>query len=226
MRSVTFRLSTGSGYYDRWGLQDAGLPLQSIHDIDLRSDGSVSILFQAGSPPERVREVCERRLADVIDYDVAGTAGRTRLHVHCHPSERLCETIQLHRTYPVLTDYPIEYVEPDEPIVRVVKVGAEEDLHGMIESMREYVNLTVEQVGPYDPGSDRVFGGLTERQKTVLRTALDSGYYAVPREATCEEIAAELNCAPGTVSQHLRRIESTVLSSFVETAPLGESSRA
>lgn len=229
MRSVIYRLSTTSGYYDMWGLQDAGIALQSIHDIDLRSDGSISMLFQTAAPPDRVRSVADTRLADVIDWDVAGGTGTTRLHVHCQPSEQLCEAIALYRTYPVLTDYPIEYVTPGESTVRVVKVGAEADLNGFIDAMREYVDLTVEQVGPYDPGSDRVFGALTERQKTVLGTAIERGYYDVPREASCEELAEELNCSPGTVSQHLRRIESTVLAAFVEapdSRPLGESDSA
>ena len=216
MRSVTYRLSTGSGYYDTWGLQDAGLPLQSIHDIDLLSDGTLTMLFQTAEPPRRVRAVCERRLADVIEYDVVGGSGSTRLHVHCEPSELLCRIIQLLRRYPVLTDYPIEYVNPGEPTVRAVKVGLEPDLNGLIDEMSEYVDLTVEQVGPYEPGADRVFGALTQRQKAVLRTALERGYYEVPRETSCERLATELDCAPGTVSQHLRRIESTVLSAFVE----------
>lgn len=217
MRSVTYRLASDGGYYDMWGLQDAGLPLQSIHDVDLLSDGSITLLFQTASPPDRVREVCERRLTDVIEYDVAGGSGSTQLHVHGEPSEQLCNTISLHRKYPVLTDYPVEYVDPGEPVVRVVKVGMKADLNGMLEEMMEYVDITVEQVGPYDPGSDRVFGALTQRQKTVLRTALDRGYYDVPRGTSCDALATELNCAPGTVSQHLRRIESTVLSAFLET---------
>lgn len=229
MRSVTYRLSSTSGYYDMWGLQDAGIPLQSIHDIDLRSDGSLSMLFQTSAPPDRLRSVAERHLGSVIDWDVAAGAEATRLHVHCEPSAQLCEAIALYRQYPVLTDYPIEYVTPGESTVRVVKVGAEADLNGFIDALSEDVDLTVEQVGPYDPGSDRVFGALTERQKTVLRTAIERGYYDVPREASCEELAAELNCSPGTVSQHLRRIESTVLSAFVDTAAqrvLGESGSA
>lgn len=225
MRSVTYRLSTGSGYYDMWGLQDAGIPLQSIQYIDLRSDGTLSILFQTGAPPARVSDVGRRLLSDALDYDVAGGGATTRLHVHCEPSARLCESIRLHRTYPVLTDFPIEYVTPGEDTVRVVKVGAGAALNGYIEDFREVVDLTVEQIDPYDPGSDRVFGALTERQKTVLRAAIDRGYYDVPRRTTCADLADELDCAPGTVSQHLRRIESTVLSAFVdpaEAASLGE----
>ena len=45
---------------------------------------------------------------------------------------------------------------------------------------------------------------LTERQWEVLRTAHRKGYWERPREATGEEVAAELGISSATFSQHVR----------------------
>ncbi|SFC70355.1 HTH DNA binding domain-containing protein [Halobiforma haloterrestris] len=44
-----------------------------------------------------------------------------------------------------------------------------------------------------------------------IRTAVDMGYYEVPREATAEEVAAELELDSSTVTEHLQRAERNVL---------------
>jgi hypothetical protein len=47
--------------------------------------------------------------------------------------------------------------------------------------------------------------GLAERQRDALITALEPGYFVVPREATTAELADELDASPQAVSQRLRR---------------------
>lgn len=56
---------------------------------------------------------------------------------------------------------------------------------------------------------------LTDRQREVLSVAVENGYYEIPRETTYEEIAAELGVSAGTVSEHLQKVEATVLSTLV-----------
>ena len=62
---------------------------------------------------------------------------------------------------------------------------------------------------------DSVLGALSERQREAADAALSLGYYDVPREATIEEVATELDCATATAAEHLRKAESTVFSSLV-----------
>lgn len=57
---------------------------------------------------------------------------------------------------------------------------------------------------------------LTDRQQEVLLTALDAGYYAVPREATLTEVAQQLDVSKATCSDILHRAESGVLTWFAE----------
>lgn len=52
---------------------------------------------------------------------------------------------------------------------------------------------------------------LSERQREALRAALELGYYDTPREATHADVAAELDCAPNTASEHLQKGEAKLV---------------
>lgn len=54
---------------------------------------------------------------------------------------------------------------------------------------------------------------ITEPQREALMAALDMGYFAVPREVTLEELAAELGISDTAFSQRLRRGLTALLSS-------------
>lgn len=57
-----------------------------------------------------------------------------------------------------------------------------------------------------------LLGSIPERQRVILNTALEMGYYELPRKTTLDEIADEVGVAKTTVSQHLRKAEDA----FVE----------
>lgn len=44
-----------------------------------------------------------------------------------------------------------------------------------------------------------------------IQAALSLGYYEVPRTASHEDVAEELDCAPSTAAEHLRKAEATVI---------------
>lgn len=52
------------------------------------------------------------------------------------------------------------------------------------------------------------FGRLTDRQRTVLQTAFEMGYFAYPRESNADEVAAELGVSPSTFREHLNAAQS------------------
>jgi predicted DNA binding protein len=56
-------------------------------------------------------------------------------------------------------------------------------------------------------------GGLTGNQADALGLALDSGYYAVPKKATTEAVAARVGLPRTTFEERLRKAESKVLAS-------------
>lgn len=75
----------------------------------------------------------------------------------------------------------------------------------------EYAIEYVHEIGR--SAADRI---TTERQREVLSTALDLGYYATPREATLTDVADELDVSKATCSEILHRVEGNVLDWFAD----------
>ncbi len=70
-------------------------------------------------------------------------------------------------------------------------------------------------MGEYEAG-DSPFGRmLTARQEEVLEAAVDLGYYSEPRRASLENVGAAVGVSPGTVGEHLRKVEARVFREMV-----------
>lgn len=72
------------------------------------------------------------------------------------------------------------------------------------------VSPELRKLGSYG-GPKELIDALTDRQEEVIQTAFDMGYYEVPREASTDQVAAELGLDSSTVSEHLQRAERNVL---------------
>lgn len=57
---------------------------------------------------------------------------------------------------------------------------------------------------------------LTDRQRELLSTAIEMGYYDTPRGASMTDLADELGIAKSTCSETLHRAEETVVKQFAE----------
>lgn len=55
---------------------------------------------------------------------------------------------------------------------------------------------------------------LPQKQKLVLETAIQMGYYSRPRQCTQRDIAKALDIKQATVSEHLQSAESKIINSF------------
>lgn len=86
-------------------------------------------------------------------------------------------------------------------------------------TMAEYkaagVSPELEKLGSYH-GQEKPLDTLTDRQQEVLQTAFDLGYFEVPREASTQEVATELDLDGSTVAEHLQRAERNVLRNVLE----------
>lgn len=92
--------------------------------------------------------------------------------------------------------------------------GPDEAIQRALDAVEEPVEVRVESVGGLAATNPAVETRLTDRQREVVESALSLGYYDVPRTASHEDVAADVDCAPSTASEHLRKAESTVLSSL------------
>lgn len=57
---------------------------------------------------------------------------------------------------------------------------------------------------------------LSERQREILLTAVEAGYYDTPRRCSLTELADRLDIAKSTCSETLHRIEETIVKRFVD----------
>lgn len=95
--------------------------------------------------------------------------------------------------------------------VLVSLVGSQEAIRDMIRNYEAAgVSPSLQKLAEYDGGSNTL-DALTDRQLTVIRTAFQLGFYEVPREASTEDVAVELDLDPATVSEHLQRAERNLL---------------
>jgi len=64
-------------------------------------------------------------------------------------------------------------------------------------------------------GEEKTLDALTDRQREVLRTAHDLGYFDVPRAASTEAVAAALDLDDSTVAEHLQRAERNLVETVI-----------
>jgi predicted DNA binding protein len=60
---------------------------------------------------------------------------------------------------------------------------------------------------------------LTEKQRHLVRTAVELGYYDTPRDCTLTELANEVGLAKSTCSETLHRAEEAMVKHFIEDLP-------
>ena len=94
-----------------------------------------------------------------------------------------------------------------------------DELSKAVELLEEFGDVRIErisrdfsrQVLPSAAGWQELLSSFPPRQREVLKTAFESGYYEIPRETTLEEIAAEMDITKTTASNHLRKAERRVI---------------
>lgn len=72
------------------------------------------------------------------------------------------------------------------------------------------VSPALERIGGYDGPTDPL-DELTARQREVIETAWELGYYEVPKAVSAAEIAARHDLDSSTVNEHLQRAERNLL---------------
>jgi hypothetical protein len=150
----------------------------------------------------------------VLAWDLLDVQDDTfHLYIHVPPGQPAGGLIALAQKYALIIDTPLKFT--DQGGLRTTIVGTHEMLRQALSETPDGVKFAVEQAGQYSPDREDILSILTERQHEVFETAIQEGYYEIPREATHEDIANSLGCAPSTVDEHLRKAESRVLSALM-----------
>lgn len=95
--------------------------------------------------------------------------------------------------------------------IRLSLIGSQEAIADAVCAYKE-TGLSPEllRLSRYD-GPTRPLDALTDRQREILETAHEAGYFEVPRGTTSEEIAKELGLEASTVTEHIQRAERNLL---------------
>jgi len=89
--------------------------------------------------------------------------------------------------------------------------GSQDAIAAVVEEYESAgVSPNLERLGDYE-GEAGPLDELTDRQCEVIETAYDLGYFEVPREASTEDVAAELGVDPSTGTAHLQRAERNLI---------------
>jgi predicted DNA binding protein len=192
--------------------REPALRRRAVHSIKLVDDGTIALLGEIEGDLDRYREIMDDS-PEVKRYTVSGDESG---YVYSQFEATAMTRTMLERrdAGDFVFEMPIEYT--DDGGRRVTVIGKEESLLEL-PSLLDVGDAEIELVstGPYAPDSRGVFAGLTDRQREVLETALDHGYYETPREATLDDLADTLDIDAGTVGSHLRTVESKVFEKYV-----------
>ncbi|MFB6300299.1 MAG: helix-turn-helix domain-containing protein [Halobacteriales archaeon] len=100
-------------------------------------------------------------------------------------------------------------------------VGEGKDLTALLEALPDPIDTEIDGIGDYNRRHGTIAGSLTDRQLEAVTTAVELGYFDVPREASLGDVADLLGCADSTASNHLRKATADVMTRLVDRyAPL------
>jgi predicted DNA binding protein len=190
--------------------------------IDAFGDGTGVLLYRLVGE----KEVVVDAIADhesLISYDLLDVDAENTFHLYLHvrPGEPAGTLMALTSQYALIIDTPIEFTDRGGILATIV--GTHDMLREALKAIPDAINVSIQQVGEYSPGTRDVLSMLTERQREVFETAVNMGYYDIPREVNQVDLAEELGCAPSTVDEHLRKAESKMLSALLRTTGAEES---
>jgi len=152
-------------------------------------------------------ETAMREIPEVVGYDMERVDDRScYVYVRDATTDSLQEMFAPLSVGGLVVVPPVEY-KPDGTVELSI-FGPDDELQGAIREIPAPVDVTIETVGGLAETVAAVEARLTDRQREVVETAIEMGYYEIPRTASQAEIAAELGCAPSTVAEHLRKSET------------------
>ena len=214
MRYATIVITPSDGglHPADWALhENPDVKRETIHEITLLNDGTCVTLYEVSGDLARAAELLSNR-PQVIAADVSGE-DEGLAYVHFEANFTVEALLTIVRTFEFVLDTPIECTEQGG--IRVRLVGDDATLQHAIATVPDPLDVTLGATGEYDATLDDVAAGLTARQREILTTAIEAGYYRMPRRTNHEEIAAALDLTASTVSEHLRKIEACVLPKIV-----------
>lgn len=164
------------------------------------------IYWMVGSPDSINREL--ERSEHIIHVDTSPfNNDNFGLHVHTEMTDEYLLNRLLE--YPVILDTPIDFDPGHEATLRIIT--PKDVSKGIRQSFASRSGVDLEKAGFCRPTGEDPLDVLTDRQEEILRSAVQEGYYEIPREINHLELGDQLGISSTTVGEHLRKIESRLI---------------
>lgn len=219
MRHATVTLTWEAGRahpVDERFARDDAVAIEAIQYVSPGPEGRYVQLFELRGDLERAQALLADS-PDALEFDVAGAADRGVAYVQCRTAGLVDDLLAVLYDHEIVVDWPIRTLDGEgDHGLRVEVVGTSRAIQRAAADLPAGVELRLERMGEYDPDAGRLSGLLTDRQRELFELAVREGYYEVPRRTTHRELADALDISPGTVSEHLQRVESKLVGAYVD----------
>jgi predicted DNA binding protein len=186
---------------------------RAIHHVELLDDDTVLLFAEASGDQDRYRQIMAES-PHVHEYLTAGE-DRWMAVSQFEPTDGVRRGLELQRESLLVVDTPIRFTTEDH--LEITYLGTDETFGELSDYAEELdsVEFEILEMGDFET-DDSSFGRLiTARQEEVLQAAVDLGYYSEPRQASLEDVGGAVGISPGTVGEHLRKVEARVFSAIV-----------
>ncbi|HET7324678.1 MAG TPA: helix-turn-helix domain-containing protein [Halococcus sp.] len=215
MRYFEFTIRPDNGAIhpvDRVLAETPDITREALVHVNALGNGTGVMLYRLRGDPEALETALDGH-PDLISSAPVDVADETfHFYTHVKPGQPAGQLMAVAQKYALMIVPPLPFTDGG---LRITVVGTHEMLRQALEEFPDEIRVSIEQVGEYSPDGRNVLSLLTDRQLEVFETAVEKGYYDIPRQATHKDIADGLGCAPSTVDEHLRKAESRILTTLV-----------
>jgi DNA-binding CsgD family transcriptional regulator len=181
-------------------------------DVNLANDDRPTLLFVIEGDRERFAAALDA-IPEILDHDLTPIdSGRFYAYLRPETNPAIRDLLSTLTRDGLVISLPVVYRDGS---VRVELVGTANVLQNAIDDLPAGIRVHVTQVGEYDTDRESVASALSDRQREAVETGLSLGYYEIPRQATHEDIAERMDCAPNTASEHLQKAEAKIVAAVM-----------
>lgn len=197
---------------------DAMVKDQLLHGN--RTNAVDSFLFYVEGEMDAYASALDR-VPEISDYEITPIEG-TDTDEHCEefyayvkqePNETDEQLFGAFTHDGVIVVPPIDFL--GNGTARLTMLGEPTAFEAALDMVPDGVHVDIDRIGEYDRYEEAFDPGVTDRQYEAVVTALEAGYYDVPSRGSLEEIARQMGCSTGTVSEHLCKAERKIIERFV-----------
>jgi DNA-binding CsgD family transcriptional regulator len=192
---------------------DESVTAAAVRHVQPKADRTGIALYRFRGDADRVASFFEE-WDEVITSDITSVPNGVQVYSRFRQTGIRRRLLEITRDHAPVFDMPMTFTPRGG--LRCRLIGEEPALQAATDALPDEVRAELVESGEYRPEGTSPAAALTPRQREVLRVAVESGYYEEPRRATAADVAERLDISRGTASEHLRKVESRVLSTVAD----------